>query len=78
MLPKDSLEIAKGEAIKYLEDLGDQAYFTENEIYRILAAAFIALRRGENDKETLNKGILELIDSAASRIKSDPNKKVDS
>jgi hypothetical protein len=76
MLPKDSLEIAKSEATKYLNGLGDEALFSEDEIFRILAAAFTALRRGESDKETLNKGIIELIDSAAARMQSD-NKKVD-
>ena len=68
MLPKDSLEIAKSEAVRYLKELGDEAYFTEDEILRILAAAFTALRRSESDKETLNKGILDLIDSAAARM----------
>ena len=71
MLPKDSLEIAKNEAIMYLNALGDEALFSEDEVFKILAAAFTALRRGESDKETLNKGILELIDAAATRMRSD-------
>jgi hypothetical protein len=39
-----------------------------------LAAAFTALRRSESDKETLNKGILDLIDSAAARMVIDHQK----
>ena len=71
MLPKDSLEIAKSEASRYLNALGDEALFSEEEIHRILAAAFTALRRGESDKEILNKGILDMIDSAAARMRSE-------
>ena len=73
MLPKDSLKIACIEAVKYLKELGDQAYINEDEIQKILSASFIALRRGESDKENLYRGIIQIIDNAASRIQSDSN-----
>jgi hypothetical protein len=64
----DSVSIAIGEAIKYLDELGSSALFTKEELEKIIRASFASLRASEHDREILQNGILTLINRASDRV----------
>ncbi len=64
----DSVSIAIGEAMKYLDELGSSALFTKEELEKIIRASFASLRASESDRQVLQNGILTLVNRASDRI----------
>ena len=64
----DSVSIAISEATRYLDELGESALYTRDELEKLIRASFVSLRASETDRDVLQKGILTIIDRAASRV----------
>lgn len=64
----DSVSIAISEATRYLDELGESALYTRDELEKLIRASFVSLRASEVDRGKLETGILTIINRAASRV----------
>lgn len=64
----DSVSIAISEATRYLDELGESALYTRDELEKLIRASFVSLRASEPDRGVLQTGILTIINRAASRV----------
>lgn len=64
----DSVSIAISEATRYLDELGESALYTRDELEKLIRASFVSLRASEADRGVLQTGILTIINRAASRV----------
>jgi hypothetical protein len=64
----NSVSIAISEATRCLDELGESALYTRDELESLIKASFASMRASEAFRSKLNEGILTIINRAASRV----------
>jgi hypothetical protein len=66
-------QIASDQAVECLKQYGESALFTEQEIRTVINAAFLYPKVTSPQKKVLEKGILNIIESATERLAAQPH-----
>jgi hypothetical protein len=64
----NSVSIAISEATRCLDELGESALYTRDELENLIRASFASMRASEVARNKLHEGILTIINRAASRV----------